>query len=239
MTSESSQQSPLLTPGQTRKEAALASLRKAILTGEIGPGDPVREVQMAEALDVSRSTLREAVQTLVHEGLLVQEKYKGVRVARLNRKSVEDLGEVRVKLETMAAQKIAKDPTGKSQKMLREALEEYLASGDLEDPVAEQATHLALHRTVWFAPGNEVLQRVWTSIESFVNLSTATNLAAHHGDVARQHRRHTEYVECILAGDDDAIAAMVEDHVLDNVLLYRLRPGFDALASQRRADFLL
>lgn len=236
MTLDNAEQS-LKTQGQTRREAVLATLRRAILTGAIGPGEPLREVQVAEMLDVSRSTLREAVQHLVLEGLLVQEKYKGVRVARLDRKTVEDLSIVRIKLETLAAQTIAKDPTGKRQKMLSEALQSYL-TGDRTDPIAEQATHLALHRTVWSASGNEVLQRVWTSLESFINLSTATDFAAHRGDVDRQRERHTVYVERILAGNDEEIAAAVEDHVLDNVLLYRLRPGFDA-ASLPGSNFLL
>lgn len=220
---------------QTRRETVLAALRRAILTGAIGPGEALREVQVAEMLDVSRSTLREAVQHLVHEGLLVQEKYKGVRVAKLDQKTVEDLSLVRIKLETMAAQAIAKDPTGERQKLLKEALDVLVTSGDHghEDPIVEQATHLAFHRTLWFASGNEVLQRVWNSIETQINLATATDFAAHRGNVARQKQRHTEYVQRILTGDDEEIAAAVEDHVLDNVLLFRLQPGFDAAALPR------
>ncbi|WP_314326242.1 GntR family transcriptional regulator [Paenarthrobacter ilicis] len=212
---------------QSRRDAVLVALRRAILTGEIGPGEKLREVHVAEMLDVSRSTLREAAQQLVHEGLLVQERYKGIRVARLDRKTVEDLSIMRINLETLAAQTIAKDPSGERQRALQDALANYLESGNSGDHGIEQATHLALHRAIWFGSGNQFIERVWNSVESLINLTTATDFAARRGDIERQRDRHRELVARILSGDDEEIAAAVKEHIMDNVLLYRLRPGFD------------
>jgi DNA-binding GntR family transcriptional regulator len=66
----------------TRRDAVLSELRNAILTGRLAPGDRIKEVQMAKELGVSRPTLREAIYQLIHEGLLVQEVYKGITVGQ-------------------------------------------------------------------------------------------------------------------------------------------------------------
>ena len=54
-------------------EALVDSLRDRILGGEFVPGAPLSDVELAAAYGVARPTLRAAVQTLVHEGLMRRE----------------------------------------------------------------------------------------------------------------------------------------------------------------------
>jgi DNA-binding GntR family transcriptional regulator len=52
---------------RTRREEVTARVRHALLSGELKPGQRIKETRLAEALGVSRPTLRESLQQLVHE----------------------------------------------------------------------------------------------------------------------------------------------------------------------------
>lgn len=77
-------------------------LRERILAGELHPGDPLREVEVAVAFGVARNTVREALRLLVQSGLVVHEVHHGVSVRRLNAFDVEQLYGLRAIVESAA-----------------------------------------------------------------------------------------------------------------------------------------
>ncbi|KHL05545.1 GntR family transcriptional regulator, partial [Sinomonas humi] len=62
--------------GITRRDGAIQEIRRAIVRGGLLPGEKVTEVGLATQLGVSRPTLREALNQLAREGLLVQEPFR-------------------------------------------------------------------------------------------------------------------------------------------------------------------
>jgi DNA-binding transcriptional MocR family regulator len=68
-------------------ETLVAALRSRILGGELQPGTPLREVEIAEGYGAARNAVRTAFQALVHEGLLQHDKHRGVFVAEPSRRS--------------------------------------------------------------------------------------------------------------------------------------------------------
>jgi DNA-binding GntR family transcriptional regulator len=81
-----------------------AALRARILDGELGPGEPLRELELASAYDVSRHTLRAALRSLSSQGLVRLERNRGATVAQLSEDDLRDLFELRTALELEAAQ---------------------------------------------------------------------------------------------------------------------------------------
>jgi DNA-binding GntR family transcriptional regulator len=81
-------------------------VRRAIISGDLHPGQRLREVAPATELGVSRPTLREALRTLAQEGLCEQEPHRGFAVARLDAGALLDLSEKRVVLDRMAVEGI-------------------------------------------------------------------------------------------------------------------------------------
>lgn len=77
-------------------------LRHRILSGELKPGTPLREVHLAELMGVSRNTVREGIRALVSESLVRHNVHKGVVVASLTERDVADLYAARRILETSA-----------------------------------------------------------------------------------------------------------------------------------------
>ena len=89
---------------ERRSTASLVSetLRDSIIRGELPPGTPLREHALAETLDVSRNTVREALRLLSHEGLVDYHVHRGVAVRKLSAADVRDLFLTREALEVMA-----------------------------------------------------------------------------------------------------------------------------------------
>jgi len=82
-------------------------LRDQILNGEIPPGTPLVEVDIAKKLNVSRTPVREAIQHLKVEGLVYSSKGRRLRVVSSNKSSIEDALEIRKLIEGYASRKAA------------------------------------------------------------------------------------------------------------------------------------
>ncbi|MDR2056616.1 MAG: GntR family transcriptional regulator [Desulfovibrio sp.] len=65
-------------------------IKKALLKGELRPGDKVNEVRLAAALSISRAPVREALQLLVNNGLVVSVPQKGKFIKKLSAKEIQD-----------------------------------------------------------------------------------------------------------------------------------------------------
>ncbi len=78
-----------------------------ILSGTLPAGTDVSEVELAEALRVSRTPVHEAVGRLLNDGLLVQDPPRRLVVARFTRDDVAEIYEMRLLLETAAARQAA------------------------------------------------------------------------------------------------------------------------------------
>lgn len=208
---------------RTRREEVAVRVRHALLTGELKPGQRIKEAPLAEALGVSRPTLRESLQQLVHEGALVQIPHKGIHVAAPTAEELADVAEVRVSLETMAALRLAKQPGSPAMDRVRAALDRHLAAIESGDDVQVDITHVDLHRTIWESAGNAMLVKIWplmaTQIQQALSVDQATMRNA-----ARDAQLHRRLIEVIESGDEEAIVAEVREHIQYSVdeLLRRL-----------------
>lgn len=81
---------------------ARQSLEEAILSGQIKPGERLVETWLSEQLDVSRTTVREALLMLERQGLVETKPRRGTFVARLSPQDSLDLGYARALLEGYA-----------------------------------------------------------------------------------------------------------------------------------------
>jgi len=86
----------------TSTQQATTQIRNMILNGEFKPGDPVRQDVLAARLGISRTPLRQALQSLHDDGLVVHSANKGARVALITPDLVRDLFDMRLALELMA-----------------------------------------------------------------------------------------------------------------------------------------
>jgi DNA-binding GntR family transcriptional regulator len=86
----------------TAQELVLASVRKAILSGVLGPGARLRQEELAEVFGTSRIPVREALRALEYEGLVSSEPHRGFTVTALDADDVEEVYGLRILLESEA-----------------------------------------------------------------------------------------------------------------------------------------
>jgi GntR family transcriptional regulator, trigonelline degradation regulator len=90
-----------------RRDQAFKRLRDAIITGHFAPGARLIERELCEAMGVSRTSIREVLRRLEAEQLIEVEPRRGPVVARLSRKQVEEIYEVRALLEAAVVRRFA------------------------------------------------------------------------------------------------------------------------------------
>ena len=87
---------------QNTVQNAADEIRSMILNGAYQPGDPVRQDALADQLGISRTPLRQALQSLHDDGLVVLNNNKGARVAMVTPELARDLFDMRIALEPLA-----------------------------------------------------------------------------------------------------------------------------------------
>ena len=95
------QRQPRLRAGD-QVAALVETLRAQIVSGELRPGEPLRQELLADRFATSRMPVREALRVLESEGLVVLVPHKGAAVAPLDPAELEEVYEMRVAAETLA-----------------------------------------------------------------------------------------------------------------------------------------
>jgi DNA-binding GntR family transcriptional regulator len=196
----------------TLREEVARRIRRALLAGELKPGQRLTETHVAQALGVSRPTVRESLQQLIHEGTLVHVPHKGIYVAEPTAEELTDLADVRGALETMAALKLSRDTNGSGRDAVREALQVHLDALDAADDLQSDMTHRDLHRTMWEQSGSVTLRKIWPVVASRIHLALTVDQATIR-DPERDRRMHRRLVQLIEEGDEAAIIAEVREHI--------------------------
>ena len=200
----------------SRKDGAVREIRRAIARGDLAPGDKLTETSLSEDLAISRPTLREALAQLVNEGFLVQEPYRGIRVAALGARQMVDTARARMALDRLAATYILEDETGERVARVRAAYEEYAAEIDDDDLLVRHEAHVRFHRRMWEASDNETLISYWPITEAQITLQLVEDqrLASDRNRDAAVHRH---IVEALEARDPDAVEEALRAHTMDSV----------------------
>ncbi|WGQ09430.1 GntR family transcriptional regulator [Pedobacter gandavensis] len=87
---------------ESLKSQIIKALWQLIIEGKIIPNEPLREIQLTELLNISRTPLRDALQQLEWEGIVVSEPRKGYRLAPFSEADILEIYPLRAKLESFA-----------------------------------------------------------------------------------------------------------------------------------------
>lgn len=141
---------PALRPVERESTPSIvaAHIREAIASGEIAPGSQLGEVEYAARLGVSRGPLREGLQRLTQEGLLVSHRNRGLFVIEMTDERVRDLYLARSAVERAAADRIHGDGADQASAALLAVVDDMAAAagaGDLREvSVADIRFHQVL-----------------------------------------------------------------------------------------------
>jgi len=117
------------------RDIVFKTLREAIVTGELKPGERLMEIKLANEMGVSRTPVREAIRKLEQEGLVRLTARKGAEVAPINAKDLKEVLEIRKALEGLACQMACQHATEEQIQDLsriNQDIEEAIGDGDIE-----------------------------------------------------------------------------------------------------------
>lgn len=119
-----------------RRDQAFERLRDAIITGHFAPGTRLIERELCEAMGVSRTSIREVLRRLEAEQLIEVEPRRGPIVARLSRKQVAEIYDVRALLEAAVVRRFAVEASNEDIAELRGIYDELSVARRNEDIAA-------------------------------------------------------------------------------------------------------
>ena len=139
------------------RDVVFNTLRKAILTGELKPGERLLEIHLANRLGVSRTPIREAIRKLELEGLVIMIPRRGAEVAQITEKSLKEVLEVRRALDALCAELACDRITTEEEERLKQACDEFERATETKDATTIAAADVALHDIIVQATGNRRL----------------------------------------------------------------------------------
>lgn len=119
---------------QPLANAVVEHLRSEILAGNLKPGDRIRQEAIAHAMGTSRIPVREALSRLQNEGLVTLTSHVGARVAELDVAELDEVYQIRERLEPLAIAESAPRLTATQLQELADYIEQMEACADVRDP---------------------------------------------------------------------------------------------------------
>lgn len=197
---------------QPLSRSAYLRIQQAIRDGAIGQGTLYSENELAQTLGMSRTPVREALIALAREGLVEISSQRGFRLRQLSAEQRQEIFDLRLLLEPFSVRKLAATAGEAEVRRLRElvdAQEELSGRG-------EQAAFLALdeefHLLIPELLGLDRTRDTMSGLRGAMWLMgfEALALPQRHTAVIAEHRA---VVDAIAAGDPDAAAAAVHEHI--------------------------
>jgi DNA-binding GntR family transcriptional regulator len=223
----------------TKRDFAYQTLRDAIMRCELRPGEKLVIDDLARRLNVSIIPIREAIQLLQSEGLVVTVPHAGSTVAPVSRESIQDVFTVLEALETVATRLVAErgDP----------AVVQALAAivRDMDRAVARKryaewaVLNTRFHLTIGTSPGLELLREMtervvarWDRIRHFYFKGVLVRR------VERAQEEHRAILAAIQSRDLPGLEDLVRTHnrrALESYMKYLDRPPQTVPAKRRNA----
>jgi DNA-binding GntR family transcriptional regulator len=212
-------------------EKAYQEIKEWIIRYDLKPGTHLRIAQLSAELEMSQTPIREALSKLEQESLVHRHSTQGYVVRSMDLKEVEDIYDVRIALEVLAAEEAATRMSKTDGKKLSHILGEvtkFVKKGDKWQILKlEQDFHVIIMETsgnrFLTEIGKNILERIWM-IQN-VNILTSDHLI-------NAHPQHVEIYEALEQANPQKAATLMKKHIqlAKKFVISRLRNSDDVLA---------
>jgi DNA-binding GntR family transcriptional regulator len=196
---------------RTAHSYAYESLRNQILTGELAPGTPLVQANVARELGVSMTPVREALRDLATEGLVQLSPHRGATVTRLDVSDARDIYQIRLKLEpdatAMAVEALTDDVLERAEDLYQQLSE--AAAG--EWVALNREFHILLLSPTPSPRLRSILASLLEAAALYVGVAVA-----HRRGPTPQHE-HREILDAYHRRDGAAAAAAVTTHIRSSI----------------------
>lgn len=152
-------------------------LRDAILAGHFKPGERLIEADLCQMMEVSRTSIREALRHLAAERLITIIPNKGPSVAQITWAEAEQIYYVRAMLEGEAAALLAKRATAEDIRRMRRALDAFEDANANNDPIGRLETTDRFYDVILSGCGNSIIQELVDGLHARINFLRARSMS--------------------------------------------------------------
>lgn len=201
------------TPQLSRKDFAYESIKQAIITGNLAPGDRLREADIAAQMGISRGPVREAFNRLDQEGLIHSHPYRETVVAETHPEQTEEIFvPIRRIIETYAAEHAHEKLTDQNYEQL-EALIQQMETACHEENLDELTNlDMQFHTYLIESTSNATITALWNIIIAKIHARLLYQ-GIHHDKLEIVPAQHAEYLAYIRENDVEGIREHLLTHI--------------------------
>jgi len=202
------------------RNSAYESLKAMIITGQLRPGSRLTEIDLAEKLSVSRTPIREALNRLERDGLVVSRLRHGYAVKEFDLDMFREAFAVREELDAYATQLACANITAAGKRRLRALIKECedlakLPNRRREHMFKELQVGMDIHRTIAELSGNAMLCEMLNGIlDKCLHYVWMELLWLDEWQIARTE--HAQIVEAICAGNAARACELTRRHIRES-----------------------
>jgi DNA-binding GntR family transcriptional regulator len=205
---------PTVDRPQRLSEHAYTALSEAIVEGKLPPGQRLRETQMAEALGVSRTPVREAFVRLKQQRLLSSDASGAYYVAEWDKQTLWEIATLRAALESLAfslaPQNLSQEDFGYLEEIIRQ-MGEMDADPESSDYKRMAQFDFQFHTFIWSRTGHDLLEQALENIKPQAHFYMFLTRQAGQTDYAERHRILIEFLK---QGDRSQVNEIMLDHII-------------------------
>lgn len=198
---------------QPLRDVIFETLRKAIVSGEIKPGERLMEVSLANQMGVSRTPVREAIRRLEAEGLVTMVPRKGTHVSELSVKDIMDVLEVRVVLDKLATDLAARRIQPSQLKALETVHKQYMTCLEKDNIEGAIRKDVEFHDTIYAASGNPRLVAVAASLREHVYRFRVIYMKKDSIIAENVLHEHEQILEALRNAKNKEASDLAEEHI--------------------------
>ncbi|MEA5455125.1 GntR family transcriptional regulator [Sinomonas sp. JGH33] len=193
-----------------------AQLRGHIAEGALPPGAQLVEADIARELGVSRGPIREAIQRLTQEGLLVSIRNRGVFVAEFDDEDIRDIYEARTAVEKAAAGILADGDGARAGAELLRQVERMDAARAAGDDTAVSEADIAFHEKLVEMAASPRLSKMHATLLTETRMCL-NRLQGRYDDESVRVEEHRGIAEAIRDGKRDLVMDRLDAHKDDAI----------------------
>lgn len=197
---------------RTLTDQVVRQLRTSIILGHLRPGQHLVELRLVEQLEVSRSTVREALRRLEAESLVKTSSHRGSTVACLDPADAIEICELRAMLEAHAIRQLQLPVNVTVQQQLGQIVR-HMSTLQFPDD-ADRFIDLdhAFHQCLMTTAKRPRTLQMWTGISSLLSILVALSVQNLDLDGVMVANRHQTIIDAVSHEDTEAAAAAIDNH---------------------------
>lgn len=197
---------------RTVQSETVDKLRDAIMTGRFKPGARLAESMLCQLMNVSRTSIREALRRLEGERLIVIVPNKGPSVAQIEWPEAAAMYEVRALLEGEAAARFARLATAPEIKQMRTAVRNFVTAVANDDAMGRITSTNDFYDVLLAGCGNPIIGEVLQGLKARINFLRFQSMTR-PGRAKVSAAELKRILRTIEAHDDEAARNAAVDHV--------------------------